>query len=97
MYIVVSRWEILPGMEEEFETRGRPVREAIRAQPGVAMTHGFRSEDGGVVAVIGYDSKEAYDRIVNDENGPFQKAIAEHKLEECARWLSSERGESMEA
>jgi heme-degrading monooxygenase HmoA len=96
MYLVVSRWEVLPGQEAEFEKRGRAVREVIRRSPGVVMTHGLRTEDGGVVAVIGYDSKESYDRVVNAEDGPFQKAVADLRLEECGRWISSDRGEAME-
>ena len=95
MYIVVSRWEVIPGMEEEFESRGRAVRETIRSQPGVDLVQGFHSESGGVVAIIGYDSKDAYDRVVNAVDGPFNKAVAAHRLEECARWVGSDRGESI--
>src|SRR4051812_39653759 len=96
MYMVVSRWEVLPGREQDFEERGRAVRQVLRSTPGVQFSEGFRTEDGGVVAVIGYESRDAYDRIVNDEKGPFQRALAAHHLEECSRWVSSERGESMQ-
>lgn len=95
MYLVISRWEIIPGKEAEFEEKGRAVRGIMRSTPGVAFTQGLRNENG-VVAVIGYDSKEDYDRIVNDENGPFNRAIAEYRLEDSGRWISSERGESIE-
>jgi heme-degrading monooxygenase HmoA len=94
MYLVVSRWEIIPGKESEFEERGRAVREALRSTPGVKLVEGYRT-DNGVVAIAGYESQEAYDRIVNDESGPFAKAAAQHRLEECGRWISSERGESL--
>jgi hypothetical protein len=96
MYMVVSRWEYLPGMKEEFERRGPAVRETIRSQPGVKFAEGFRTEDDGIFAVIAYNSKGDYDRIVNDPDGPFAKALAESKLEDCARWVSSERGETMD-
>ena len=96
MYIVVSHWEALPGMESEFEARGRAVREVIRSQPGVKMVEGFRNDDGGIVAIIGYESREAYDKVVNAAEGPFNRAVTEHKIEECGRWLSSERGQSVD-
>jgi heme-degrading monooxygenase HmoA len=95
MYIVVSRWEVIPGMEEEFEEKGRVVREILRTTPGVQLVEGFRSDEGGVVAILGYESQDAYNRIVNDESGPFAKAVNEHQLETCGRWVSSDRGESV--
>jgi hypothetical protein len=95
MYIVVSRWEVIPGMEEEFEEKGRAVREILRTTPGVQLMEGFRTDEGGVVAIVGYESPEVYDRIINDESGPFAKAVSEHQIETCGRWLSSERGESV--
>src|SRR4051812_14859200 len=95
MYLVVSRWESLPGKEQEFEDRGRAVRAILRSTPGVKLIEGFQTENGQVVAILGYDSQESYERIVNDENGPFQKALAEHRLEECSQWISSERGEAI--
>jgi hypothetical protein len=95
MYIVVSRWEVIPGMEKEFEERGSAVREILRKTPGVQLIEGFRSESGGAVAVLGYESQEVYDRIINDENGPFARAASEYQLETCGRWVSSDRGESL--
>jgi len=95
MYIVVSRWEPVPGKEEEFEAKGRTMRNLLRNQSGIELMEGFRAEDGGAVAIIGYESKEHYDRIVNDPDGFFAKAAADHGLEETATWVRSERGESM--
>ena len=94
MYLVISRWEVIPGKENEFEERGRAVRATLRSIPGVKLVEGYRTENG-VVAVAGYESEEAYNRIVNDDNGPFAKAAEQYRLEECGRWLSSERGESL--
>lgn len=95
MYIVVSRWEPLPGKEEEFEAKGKIMRSLLSAVPGVKMVEGFRDESGGSIAVVAYESKSAYDRIVNDPQGPFVKAATEQKLEETAKWIRSERGESI--
>ena len=95
MYLVVSRWEIMPGMEMEFERRGRAVREVMRAVPGVKLLESFLTGDGGGIAIVGYETREAYDSIVNDENGPFAKAMAQHKFEECGHWVWSERGEAV--
>lgn len=96
MYIVVSRWEVVPGKEQEFEIRGKTVREMIRSQPGVKMVEGFRTDEGGVVAIIGYESRAAYDNVVTAADSPFNRAVAEHKLEECGRWVGSDRGESIQ-
>lgn len=96
MFIVVSRWEILPGMDGEFEKRSRAVRDAIRNQSGITFMEGFRTEDGAAVAVVCYESRQAYDRVVNDAEGPFNKAVTEHRLEECAKWVRSERGDSID-
>ncbi len=95
MYIVVSRWEPVAGKEEEFEAKGKTMRNMLRSQPGIKMIEGFRSEDGGAVAIVGYESKDAYERIINDPDGPFATAAEAQKIEETARWVRSERGEAM--
>jgi hypothetical protein len=94
MYMVVSKWQALPSQEDEFESRGRSVRQMLRAQPGVVMLETFRSEDGAI-AVVGYENEETYRRIVDDPNGPFAKAIQDQELESVSHWLWSERGETV--
>jgi heme-degrading monooxygenase HmoA len=95
MYMVVSRWDVNPGQEEEVETRAAKVRETLSATPGVTLMQGFSTEDGkGIIAVIGYESKDTYDRIINDPEGPFQRALAENRLEDYTHWVWSERGET---
>lgn len=96
MYLVVSRWEPFPGREDDFEARGRIMRNLLRAQPGVESIQGFRTEDGAAIAVVGYESEAAYARIVGDENGVFAKAAAENGIEDCARWVRSERGSTVD-
>lgn len=96
MYIVVSKWQPLPGKEEEFEARGRRVRGVMEGQPGVKMMEAFTNEQGQRVAIIGYESEETYDRITNDPEGAFAKTAAQVKLEDVGSWLSSERGPSVE-
>lgn len=93
MYMVVSFWEANPGMEEQFENESRPMRDMLSSQPGVVMVHGFKS-DGKYVAIHGYEDEAAYRRIIQDENGPFNKALREHRIEDYARWVGSERGET---
>lgn len=97
MYLVVSRWEVIPGKESEFEERGRIMRDILRATPGVRLTEGFLNEDGHAVAILGYESEEAYNRIVNSEDGVFARAAAENRLDECGRWISSDRGVAVDA
>jgi len=95
MYIVVSRWEPFPGKEEEFADKGRAMRNLLRGEPGVKFLEGFKDDEGGAVAIVGYKSRADYDRIVNDPNGPFVKGAQTHKIEESAKWVRSERGEAI--
>jgi len=91
MYLVISHWEVVPGREAEFERDGKKVRDVLRSQPGATMITHFKSNEKFVV-VHGYEDEAAYNRIVNDPNGPFVKALAETNLESSARWLGSEKG-----
>lgn len=95
MYIVVSRWKAKPGKEQEWEDAGRKARDIMRAQPGVKMIEGFRNGDEAV-AIHCYQDEATYQRLVQDENGPFAKMSSELKIEEYAEWLGSEKGESQE-
>lgn len=95
MYMVVSRWEMMPGKEEEFERIGKAMRGVLRAQPGVSSVYGIR-EGSDVVAVVCYDDEATYQRIVKDPNGPFETAARQHGIENAARWVSSNRGEVLD-
>ncbi|MBS1724508.1 MAG: hypothetical protein JSS66_16315 [Armatimonadetes bacterium] len=94
MYIVVSKWSPKPGMADEFKSRSVPMRSLMRGMPGVEFVHGFVSESGDPVAIVGYRDKDTYEQIVNAPDGPFMKALADHRLEEVSEWVWSERGES---
>lgn len=96
MYFSVSKWRPLPGKAQEFEATGKKMRDAMRAIPGIVMTHGFINDEGNAVSVIGYESKEAWDKIVNDPNGPFMAAVSQNKLEEVAEWIGADRGDSLD-
>ena len=96
MYWVVSQWRPLPGREEEWTNRGRAVREAMRQIPGIESAEAFMGENGNAFAIVGYGSKADYERIVKDPNGPFERTIGEHRLEDVAEWISSERGEQLD-
>lgn len=91
MYMVVSTWRIAPGMNDEALRRSAPVREVLRSQPGVMLVEAIYEGDEAV-AVHVYKSEEDYDRIVNDPNGPFVKALEQHSLEEVMTWEGSRRG-----
>lgn len=94
MYLVVSKWQALQGKEEEFDELGKKMRNLLRSQPGVVMVEAFKC-DGYIVVIAGYENEEVYNNVVNDPNGPFEAAAREHNLEEIARWLGSERGETI--
>lgn len=92
MYLVVSQWEALPGHEEEFETIGLEVGAVLGSLPGVEFLRSFQAESGRIVAVHGYTDEATYNKIVNNPESPFIKAIQEKQLESHGRWISSERG-----
>ena len=94
MYIVVSYWESLPGREEEFNKIGRKMGALMRRQPGVTLLETFKSGNKYVM-VHGYKDEPTYRALVQDPKGFFARAAAEHKIDEIARWLSSERGEPL--
>jgi hypothetical protein len=94
MYLVVSKWEALPGKESEVQERARQVRKTLRSQPGCVMVESIYNGKNAL-AVHGYVDEDAYKRIVQDDNGPFARAVAEHRLEEVARWVSSEAGNTV--
>src|SRR5690349_4525540 len=95
MYIVVSRWEVFPGMKSEFDARSKAVRAEVLKMPAVERLDSFYDEDGTAVAIICYTDEASYKQTIQDPNGPFEKALAQHKLEEVSRWLWSARGEEI--
>jgi hypothetical protein len=94
MYLVISHWEPLPGKEAAFEQIGVKVRQVLRGQAGVELIESIKSE-GRISVVHGYKDEAAYHAVVDDPNGPFSKAMAEFHLEEYARWVGSERGQTL--
>jgi hypothetical protein len=94
VYLVVSVWEALPGKAEQFRVQGMKVGSLLKAQPGVLLLEVFETGDR-VVSVHGYQDEATYQRLVQDPNGPFARAVAESHAEEYGRWLSSERGETV--
>ena len=95
MYLVVSHWEALPGKEAEFEETGKKVAALLRRQPGVVLLEMFQSGDK-YISVHGYQDEATYQKLVNDPNGTFAQAMAAHPVEELGRWISSERGETVD-
>lgn len=96
MYIVAAKWKVNPGMESEFKEASSAVRSKIRSLDGVEFIHSFNNEDGQVVVLMGYTDEQTYQSLIHAEDGPFQKMMAESKLEGMAEWISSERGEENE-
>ena len=96
MYIVVSEWEVVPGHDSEFRQISSQMRAAMRATAGVHEVLSFEDESERKFAVVVYDDRAAYDRIVNDPNGPFAKAAAEKGIDQHARWVGSFRGDTLD-
>jgi hypothetical protein len=94
MYMVVSRWEALPGQEENFIREGSQVAAELRRTPGVLMVEIIES-NGQYVSVHGYEDEATYQRVVQDPNGPYEREHSARKVESYGRWLGSERGETI--
>jgi hypothetical protein len=94
MHLVVSRWEALPGHEEEFDIAGPKLLALLRKQPGVLMAEAFKVSDNQHIAVCGYESEAAQQAIVDDPDSVFNQALKEQGEGTVARWISSESGET---
>jgi hypothetical protein len=94
MYLVISCWEALPGKEQEFDEVGKKVSALLRQQPGVVLLERIKSGKRHW-SVHGYQDEATYNKIVQDPNGFFTKALIEHQVEKIGRWISSERGQTM--
>lgn len=94
MYMVVSKWEALPGHENDWRQQADATRQKLLAIPGVEFSHRFVNEQGQVVVAMAYTDEATYRRLVDDPNGAVAKAMAESNIESYARWISSERGET---
>lgn len=67
----------------------------IRGWRGVEEAFNVRAGDDYVLAVITYSDRTSYERLIQDPEGPFERAAAEHGIEQKARWEWSERGERL--
>ena len=92
MYVVVSKWEYDPAYEAEVRASASLMMQALTSWPEVAFAYNVRAGDGYVLAIVGYRDEDSYRRLVQEPNGPFEKAAAEHGIERLARWIWSERG-----
>ena len=91
MYLVISQWKAKPGRDQEFEAIGHRMRDLMRQTPGVTFVEAIQGPDS-IYAVHGYEDEAAYNRIVQDPNGPFAQAASEHGIEDVADWLNSVKG-----
>ena len=94
MYLVISYWELLPGHETEAERVVPVVHGILRRQPGVLMAEAFQC-DGKFITVHGYASETMYRHVLDNPRSEFNQALLDFRVQEKARWLHSERGETM--
>jgi heme-degrading monooxygenase HmoA len=92
MYVVASTWEIVKGKRAEAEALGIKMRSLMRAQSGIESMLHFPTGEDEIMVVVSYSDEAAYNRIINDPNGPFEKALKEVDLESTMRWKQSWRG-----
>ncbi len=93
MFMVISKWEYDKTHENEVRESAAKMMTAFDGWDGVEFSYNVRTGENTVCAVIAYRDEATYQKLVNDPNGPFAKAAAEHGIENHARWLWSERGE----
>ncbi len=68
--------------------------ELMRKEPGVVLLEGMKSGNR-YWAAHGYQDGATYNKIMQDPRGAFSKALAEYQVDKIARWISSERGETL--
>lgn len=91
MYLVISRWEALPGREAEFDRIGPILSAILRKQEGVLLVEAIKCGNGHI-AVHGYRDEATYRAIVDNPNSEFSKALVANDADGIARWVSSDRG-----
>lgn len=96
MYVVISKWEFDPSKESEVRERANKMRTLLRSWPEVEFSYNVKAGDNYALVVIGYSDKAAYERLIQDPEGPFEKAAKEAAIEQYATWVWSERGEQEE-
>jgi|CXWL01.1.fsa_nt_gi hypothetical protein len=96
MNIVSSKWEAIEGRENDWQELAARTGPKLRAIDGVEFLHRFQNESGQVVVTMGYTDEPTYQRLVNDPNGAVAQMMADTGIESMARWISSERGESVD-
>ena len=94
MFLVVSRWEAIDGKEAEFDAVSLKMSALLRKQPGVEMVEVIKNGPHHI-AVHGYRDQAAYQVTIDDPQGIFTRAAEENGIDSVARWLGSERGETM--
>lgn len=94
MYMVISKWEAVPGHEAEFRANGRVMRNALKRLPEIELLESFAAGAGQIFVVMGYKDEAAYQALVQDPHGRFAKLASEHGLEDHGRWIWSERGQA---
>lgn len=92
MYVVVSKWQFDPSREAEILEKGARMMATINGWPEVQSAYNIRAGEDYVIAVIAYASQEAYQKLIQDPDGPFEKAVREHSIEDGMTWIWSERG-----
>ncbi|MBX3111634.1 MAG: hypothetical protein KF857_06455 [Fimbriimonadaceae bacterium] len=92
MFVVVSKWEFDPMVEEATLATAGQMMAVIGSWDGVEEAYNIRTGPGHVLAVIKYRDEATYDRLVRAADNPFDKLAAEHGFDNGATWLWSERG-----
>ncbi|HXH60859.1 MAG TPA: hypothetical protein VNI20_05820 [Fimbriimonadaceae bacterium] len=93
MYGVVARWEFDPKDEAEIRSKIGPMTNEMLKWPGVVSSIDIKIAPNAILSVMTYSDEDAYQKLIHDPNGPFEKAAKDHDIERLAKWVWSERGE----
>ncbi len=63
-YKVVAIFEVLPGMTDEELRRTRLALEILRQQPGLLSYESVRTDEGNVMVIQGWQTREDYQRAI---------------------------------
>lgn len=91
--MVISKWDYDKAQEDQVREAGHKMMSTIRSWEGVEFAYNVRTAESSFCSVIAYRDEDTYQRLINDPEGPFVKAAAEHEIEKNAHWNWSERGE----
>lgn len=96
MYVVVSKWRLMSPTDDPSQGPGKVMRSWLREQDGVDHVNTIRTDDGGILAIVGYRDESTHRRLIGGPDSPFERKAKELGMDSFGEWLWSERGETVD-